>query len=74
VQITRESDYWFGKYWYSRNTYHRYLYRRRLEKFKHVYPQKLVLPYGFFTRPPRVTDIPRGDRLSLREFGRLLLI
>jgi hypothetical protein len=74
VQITLESDYFFGKYWYSRNKYQRHLFRQSRNRFKHVYPQKLTLPFGFFTWHPRVTDLPRFNLLSWREFGRLLLI
>lgn len=74
VQITAESDYFFGKYWYSRNKYQRYLYRQPQGRFKNVHPQKVVLSFGFFTRHSRITDLPRHDRLSWREFGRLLLI
>jgi ribosomal protein S4 len=74
VQITLESDYFFGKYWYSRNKYQRHLYKQTKNRFKHVHPKKLILPFGFFTRYPRLTDLPRYDRLSWHEFGRLLLI
>ena len=74
VQITLESEYFFGKYWYSRNRYQRHLYRQPRNRFKHVHPQKLVLPFGFLTRSPRLTDLPRYNRLSWQEFGRLLLI
>ena len=74
VQITAESDYFFGKYWSSRNKYQSRLYRQPQGRFKNIHPKKVVLPFGFSTRHSRITDLPRHDCLSWREFGRLLLI
>jgi ribosomal protein S4 len=74
VQITLQSTYFFGKYWYCRNRYQRYLFKHRSNNFTNTFQHKAVLPYGFFTRPPRLTDLPRRDKITWEEFGRLLLV
>jgi ribosomal protein S4 len=64
VQITVQSIYFFGKYWYSRNRYQRYLFRQRYNNFTNTFQHPAVLPYGVFTRTPRLTDLPRRDKIT----------
>jgi hypothetical protein len=74
VQITLQSTYFFGKYWYSRNRYQRYLFKQRFNNVTNSFLHRAVLPYGFFTRPLHLIDLPRRDKITWEEFGRLLLI